>query len=137
MVLRAVGWRWGEVVTRLSSHLGELTPSTALTVSRGDDRVGTRNVSMVGVDMNRPSFGAPSGVGRTTGGTVSRGFSHCSPIPNCPSLQGTVITGLGGRGKLSCAIGRMVINANNGRYMYGTMLTLMGPNSRMVVPTPC
>lgn len=130
--------RWGECgVGRLSSHLGDLSPSTALTVSRGDGRLGTRNISIVGLDMKRPSFGAPSRVGRTTGGTISSGFSHCSPMPNCPTLHGTVIRGLGGRGNLRCATTRVSYTGNTGRSIYGTVLMLIGPNSRMVIPTPC
>lgn len=128
-------WRGG--VGRLSSHLGDLSPSTALTVSRGDDRLGTRKISMVGLDIKRPSFGAPSRVGRTTGGTVSRGCSHCSPITKCPTLHGTVITGLGGRGNLRCATTRVDYTGNTGRSIYGAVVTLVGGNSRMVIPTPC
>ncbi len=124
-------------VGRLSSHLGHLSPSTALTVSRGDDRLGTRNISIVGLDINRPSFGAPSRVGTTTVGTMRSGFSHCSPMPNCPTLHRTVSTGLGGRGKLSCTPSRVLYSGKTGRSIYGTVVTLIGTNSRIVVPTPC
>lgn len=120
----------------LTSELSGVRRPRAVHVTGLDERLHTRNGSVVSLDLNRPSFKAPRRVGSTTVGTVRSNCAGCPPMTKFPRLERTVISGLGHSGGLRFAASRIVIYANTGRYVTGTVLDVLGSKSRIVIPTP-
>lgn len=96
----------------------------------------TRNVDIVGLDLNRPSFNTPPTMHSTVHRRCSNQTLPCATTVNLPRLHRTVTSFCRRHRSLSVSPGHVYMATNNSTTLLLTATLAISPNSSIVITSP-
>lgn len=123
-------------VGRAGPRIRRVASFVIVSMLRQTGRLRGRNVSVVRLRMNRPSFSIPTYITRTTGGTCSSRLARCARSLNSPRLEHRVTSFRCQRCNIGMSPGYVIIASNSSPTVLLMLLLLYQPSDRIVLSGP-